>query len=369
MASSADTDSSRPRRRAARDGRTGRRRVRRRHHLPARPASLGPAIRRGGLSSSHGVSRDAGRPRASGVAHRTAALAIGARQRHAADRRARLGAGVARARLATRDMAQWDESPLGGSLRGRARHARARLARTTTGPRGVAPLRTRSGGDAAPEIFFINLLATTSVKHLVRLAKMRRVVGSSSNGFIRGASLPASGMVANSTKFTVMTPSGGGDRIRKWVIAPTRSRRDAPGPRPCPPRAAGGVPSRMTQLAGACFASSGPTPARIWRSARRRRFANVNVDIRRPSSTGDACYSSLHSLRLEALEIVDHVRISDSIRSLSARSTRNSVYAESSRNSRQRHRNVDNNFLLPERERELVQTGFEEWNIAERDRK
>ena len=54
-----------------------------------------------------------------------------------------LALALAGARVATGDLAQRDESPLGGSLRGRARHPRPRLARSTTGARGLAACANR----------------------------------------------------------------------------------------------------------------------------------------------------------------------------------------------------------------------------------
>ena len=92
-----------------------------------------------------------------------AAIAAGARPRHASDRRARVGVGVAGARLATGDLAQRDESPVGGPLRGRPRDPRPRLARSTAGARGLAVVRTGSRRDAAHQI-----LLRRSARHAPR---------------------------------------------------------------------------------------------------------------------------------------------------------------------------------------------------------
>ncbi len=154
MASGADVDPPRARGGAAGHGGARRRRVRRRHHLQASAAPLAPAVCRRGLSSSHRVPRHAGRPCPAQSAHGPAAIAVGARARHPPDRRARLGAGAAGARVATGDLAQRDESTLGGSLRGRPRDPRPRLARSTTGSRGLAVVRTGSGRHPTHQILF-----------------------------------------------------------------------------------------------------------------------------------------------------------------------------------------------------------------------
>jgi len=74
--------------------------------------------------------------------------------RHASDRRPRVGVGLADARVATGDVAQRDESPVGGPVRRRARHSGKRLARSTAGSRGLAFVRTGSRRDTAHEILF-----------------------------------------------------------------------------------------------------------------------------------------------------------------------------------------------------------------------
>ena len=152
MASGADVDPTRARRGPADHGRARRRRVRRRHRFRR-------ALHRWRLPYAVGVSRHLtvfpGTPAVHvppSATHGPAAIAAGARARHASDRRTRLGAGLARARVATGDLAQRHESPVGGPLRRRPRHPRPRLARSTAGARGLAPVRTGSRRDAAHEI-------------------------------------------------------------------------------------------------------------------------------------------------------------------------------------------------------------------------
>jgi hypothetical protein len=103
MAAGADVGPARPRRGAADPRRARGRRVWRRHRLHASPPSLASAVCDRGLASSHGVSRHLSRPRPTEWAQGSAAIAAGACPRHPADRAARLGAGIAGARVATGD--------------------------------------------------------------------------------------------------------------------------------------------------------------------------------------------------------------------------------------------------------------------------
>src|SRR5881397_2439638 len=115
--------------------RAGGRRIRRRHRLPARAASVAHAVCGRDLATSHGVSRYAGGAHPCESVDRTSTVASRSRLSYRRDRRVRVGRATAASRVAPSHVAQWHESPLGGPVRGRPRHAGTRLARPPTGRR------------------------------------------------------------------------------------------------------------------------------------------------------------------------------------------------------------------------------------------
>src|SRR5262249_43270751 len=128
-------------------------RIRRHHRLPTGPASVALAVCAGDLAPSHGVSWHAGGAGPVESPHRAAALAVGPGGRRASDRGECGGGDVAEARLAARAAAHRRPSSMAGPLRRGARHTGPRLARSTTGPRGLAVVRTGSGRYAADQVF------------------------------------------------------------------------------------------------------------------------------------------------------------------------------------------------------------------------
>src|SRR5262249_3789083 len=152
MASGAHLDPTRARGWPARPRGARGRRVWRRDRIQASAAPLAPPVCRRDLAASHRVSGHAGGPGPAERASGPAAIAAGARARYTSDRGTRVGVGFAEARLATGDVAQRDEAPVGGRVRRRARHPGQRLARATAGARGLALVRTGSRRHAADQI-------------------------------------------------------------------------------------------------------------------------------------------------------------------------------------------------------------------------
>ena len=93
--------------------------------------------------------------------------------RHAADRRARVGAGAAGASLAPRDVAQRHQPPVGGAVR-RVRVTPANDWRNRRLPPRSGSCANRTSA-LTPRIkyFFVHLPATASLAQLVRLAHQR----------------------------------------------------------------------------------------------------------------------------------------------------------------------------------------------------
>ena len=173
MASGAHVDPTGARRGAADHRRARGRRIRRRHDIPASAASLGPALRRGGLASSHRVSRHTGRP----GAFRGAAVGR-ARSWCSCTRRVRSPYALLALALPARAWRRvtWRN--------GANRPWAARFAAVRVTPahdwrdRRLAPeiwllCEQDLGATPRTKYFFVNLPATASVKQLVRLAHQR----------------------------------------------------------------------------------------------------------------------------------------------------------------------------------------------------
>ena len=136
-----------------RDRRAGRCGVRRECHAAAGVAPRAAPVCLGGVVHAHDLRRHAG-PRRPGSArpHRSSAIASHPRPRGLGARGPHLGRGPARARVAPRVVAQRHPTGVAGPVLCDARHARARLARASSRPGGLAALRTRPRRERSDQV-------------------------------------------------------------------------------------------------------------------------------------------------------------------------------------------------------------------------